>query len=346
MRGALLVGSLLVAFLVMEGAVRLFGSGVSPAPDPGPAAPELSYDERRKPGAEGIFKGQPFRTNRAGFRGPDWERSPSSGVFRIAVTGDSVTMGSGVREEDAYARQLESLLATEPLGEASRFEVLNLGFGGLNAEWVIDRLERAGRVYRFHLAIYGWTPNDIEGPRYVEGTESQRWAAHWEEVGRFQNSPSHLLRSLWPRWQSLRNRIWPLEGGHVQQTRMNYFENPRAWRDFEASLDRFARFAKQHGICGVVFLHPQESDLSDVHELVAGAAISRGLTVVEALPVFRDRPPHELWVSIYDAHPNAEGHRLLARALRDGLEKSLPVSCWSRPIEPVRWDREVEPPSP
>jgi lysophospholipase L1-like esterase len=330
--------SLFVSLLGMELAARFLEPA---AGDDGRARsqePELTYDERRRPSAEGVFKGQPFRTNRRGFRGPDWDAHPEPGVFRIAITGDSVTMGSGAREEDAYAAQLESLLIAEPLGVSTRFEVLNLGFGGLNAEWVIERLEQAGRAYRFQLAVYGWTPNDIQGPSYRKGPESHVWEDHWKEVGRFQHSRSHLLRSLWPRWQSLRNRIHPVQDGHIEETRANYFENPRAWRAFEASLDHFARFTKQRGICGVVFLHPQEADLEDVHELVAGAAIARGLSVVEALPAFRGRTPEDLWVSIYDAHPNAEGHRLLARALRDGLAKNLPESCWEERIELELWD--------
>jgi lysophospholipase L1-like esterase len=70
-------------------------------------------------------------------------------------------------------------------------------------------------------------------------------------------------------------------------------------------------------------LHP----LKPIYERIASAATERGLTVTESFPYFRGHNPKSLHVGPTDTHPNAAGHRILARALLEGLQ-SLPSRCW------------------
>src|SRR5262245_42920123 len=49
-----------------------------------------------------------YRTNAAGYRGPEFRAEKAPGVVRIACVGDSCTFGLGVREEHTWTRQLES----------------------------------------------------------------------------------------------------------------------------------------------------------------------------------------------------------------------------------------------
>ncbi len=46
-------------------------------------------------------------------------------------------------------------------------------------------------------------------------------------------------------------------------------------------------------------------------------------TVQLLFPVLRGHDEESLWVSRLDGHPNGAGHRLLARALLDGLDRSI-----------------------
>ena len=57
--------------------------------------------------ANGLHKGVRYRTNGIGFRGPDYARLPRPGLFRILITGDSVTAGEGVEEELIYSNVVE-----------------------------------------------------------------------------------------------------------------------------------------------------------------------------------------------------------------------------------------------
>lgn len=282
------------------------------------------------PNVRGIFKGAYYRTNSAGFRGPELPLAKASDVFRIAITGDSVTMGSGVREEEAYPARLEALL-NERRGDR-RYEVLNLGIGGLNGEVAVLRLEQIGMPFDPDILVYGCTVNDVEGRRYrrFERDPRQRPLQRILEP-----SPSRLWQLLRPRLDSLRDVVWPADGSYLDELHHNYFENPGAWEDFLSGLDRLAALGRTHRSCAVLFQHSGMYYLNWLHpftrfyERIAEAAEERELRVVPSFPFVRGRDATSLWVSRFDRHPNAAGHELLAEALYAGLEQ-LPAHCWDR----------------
>ena len=115
----------------------------------------------------GIYHEVVHRTNSRGLRGPEYTPRPSPGTFRIGITGDSVTMGSGVREEDVYYVRLEELLNADGTGPPA--EVLNMGMAGINTRVAIERLRRKAAHYKPHLFVYGFTLNDIEGKAERKG---------------------------------------------------------------------------------------------------------------------------------------------------------------------------------
>lgn len=336
-RVALAAASLLLVLLVAEGIARLSWPEVehrAPA-QPSNAESTLSRLDLARPNRSGFFKGTFYRSNRGALRGPEYTEHPEPGGFRIAVAGDSVTAGLAVDEEDTYAQVLERLLneGSDPRADRARsdraYEVVNMGLDGLNAHWVMNRMERASQFYRFQLAVYGWTPNDIEGPHYEEVGRAPGWGEYWAAVARYQNHPSYLVRTLWPRFMSLRA---PKSRPHHEEIRRNYEQNDAAWADFTSALDDLARFTKQRGICGHVFIHSWREELLGVHDRVAEAARERGLSVSRSMPALGGRKPSEFWVSLVDAHPNVAGHALLAQALYDGLHESLPPACWAAQI--------------
>lgn len=328
-----------LVLLVAEVAARILSSreaGVS-ARDLDPTLPKLSRNDLPRANVRGVFKRTYYRTNKIGLRGPDYMQKPYPGTYRIAIGGDSVTAGSGVFEEDAYPRVLEKLMNQAP--GARRIEVINTGLGGLDAEWVVSRLERVSETYRFHLVVYGWTANDIMGPAYRRSPEDEEWS---RQLRRFEQSSSQLLRLLWPKaiWVA---EIFSSPRGIEKEYRLNYFENPDAWAHFVRQLERLAKFADDHGICGHVFLHTRLSKLNDRHAMgdiyqrVAEAARTAGLSVTESFPYHEGRVDSDLWVSRYDPHPNIEGHRILAEALAQGLQRDLPEECWR--VNLKRWPK-------
>jgi len=88
-------------------------------------------------------------------------------------------------------------------------------------------------------------------------------------------------------------------------------------------------------VCAHVFVHTRLEQLVFLHpnrlfyRLIEQEASARGLTVTQSYPKLRWRVAEPLRRSVADAHPNAEGHRLFAEALYEGLRR-LPPRCWEK----------------
>jgi hypothetical protein len=63
-----------------------------------------------KPGQTALTHSFPVKTNSYGLRDHEFPMTPDAETFRILCLGDSLTFGAGVRLEDTYPKQLESLL--------------------------------------------------------------------------------------------------------------------------------------------------------------------------------------------------------------------------------------------
>jgi lysophospholipase L1-like esterase len=278
----------------------------------------------------GFYHGIAFRTNGLGFRGPEFATGPQPGLRRIAIAGDSFVMGWGVAEEDTYAAQLEVLLdAPGPI----RYEVINTGLLDINIDQAMDRLERAVVAYAPSVVVYGATLNDIVGSNYQAIYSPLRAVGLALRYRAQENSPVHLLRFLWPRWVALEQRLSPTLD-YARALHHNYFENPAAWNDYTAALDRFAAIARTHGACALVLVHTNLNQLDsehaflDIYARIEEAAQARGLGARSTFEQHRGRRPLDLKLGLADGHPNPEGHALLAEALFDAVT-ALPDDCWS-----------------
>ena len=283
-----------------------------------------------KPNVRGVHVGVLHRTNSAGVRGPEFAARAPRGTFRIVLAGDSIAMGHGVEEPERYSAVLEALLQREaPPG--ARFELVNVGISGLNVDQIVSRVTRVGMAYHPDLLVYGFTINDIEGRGYRAASDAER-EAHHAELGRFTSSGSFLLRLLWPRAVSASSSLRPMLGSYERVLVENYFHNAEAWGRITRGFDRLAALARERGICVVVFVHPVVHQLTVLHPFqriyrrVEEAALERGFEVVQSFPAFRGRDAALLRFNLIDTHPNPEAHRLLGRALSEGLGR-LPARC-------------------
>ena len=69
--------------------------------------------ELSAPNVRGVFRGHVHRTDAFGFRGPERSAEAAPGTRRILVTGDSIAMGSGVKEAAAFPAAAETWLNLE-----------------------------------------------------------------------------------------------------------------------------------------------------------------------------------------------------------------------------------------
>ena len=338
LRVGLLIGSLALVLAIGEVVARLLlAEREPPRAVTGEALeedlPELNgIFHLSRPNVRGVHKDVLFRTNSKGLRGPEYTAAPADGVFRIAITGDSVTMGSGTPEQRTYSLVLEQMLNAE--GGDQRYEVINVGMGGINTKVAMDRLEMVLAAYRPDLVVYGFTLNDIEGPHYrrlPENDENVR--AFWIQIAEISQSPSYLYRYVWSRLLALRSSLNPSLLSYTRELRENYFDNAEAWADVVAGVERFGELAAENGVCAQILIHThlttldEEHPYLDVYDLIEMTARERGLSVTQSFPAFEGLRGESFWIYFFDPHPNDEGHAIMARALREGLAE-LPADCW------------------
>jgi hypothetical protein len=314
--------------------------------------------EIAKPNTRGVYQGVLYRTNEQGFRGPARSPEAADGVTRILVTGDSVTMGNGVYEEETYSALLASRLSSGGLAARAQdrasadadsaamppptaFEVINLGIAGANIALSMDRLERGIDAYGADLLVYGFTINDIEGPHYRGVPDVERAGRQEKQRGPFPGSRSILLR-----WISARIGVLGAPRSHrdtwyAQEFIENYDNNEPAVAALLAGFDRFASIARERGLCGHVLIHTHLSELGETHAFlpiysrIAEAARQRGLGVVESWPAFRGLDASALWVSPFNPHPGPRAHGILADALAASLIAIAP-RCIAKPADAPR----------
>lgn len=326
--------SLIVGVSMAEGLLRL-QEKYTPPPAVRAREPELDglplikdVFALSKPDQRANYRGVLYTTNSRGLRNAEIPLIKPPDTFRIAAIGDSYTMGSGVRAEQAYPALLEAVLAGSE--GTRRFEVVNLGLSGLSLEQSLNVRVPVGLEYSPDLFLYGFTVNDLEGPNYRAHTRTARVV-----------TGSRLLDLLRERWDYMRDLLWPSPSSYMRELDENYFHNELAWSDFEKALDRLAALARDRDACVVVLIHPQIMLLWPWHPFerhyraVAQAARQRGMFVVDGAPPFLGQDPARYRCGPYDWHPNAAGHAVLADVLVAGMRR-LPSRCWKRGMQESR----------
>jgi hypothetical protein len=244
--------------------------------------------------------GAEVSTNRWGMRDSDYEKHKPPGVYRVALLGSSISMGWGVNDDQTYENLVEERLNEEFAGKAhERIEVLNFavaGYSGFQKLWAFDRaleFEPDVILWEVHATGFTWMVNhlsrviraniEIPYPEVREMLEAQGISARTSGIAmrsQLRQMAPELQRWIWSRMK----RECDKRGITLQVVII-----PRAdqMRIDEEHLAKMADFARDSGL-----------PVFDLSKAFRGATDRRTVAVAPG-----------------DAHPNAEGHRLLADAL-------------------------------
>lgn len=271
-----------------------------------------------------------YTLNRFQSRGPDAVGPKPPGRVRLLLQGDSITFGSGVRDEqDLYSTQL--LASLERLAPG-RFEMAVVAKPGREIDGHLEQLRALGRSVAPDLIVYQWFLNDMElDPSLRPGAPGRFWRA----------LPAHPV--LYERsfaWFFLDNRLTGLLYGMRQASHEAYLlgtfgQDTPAWRRFAALFQDWA--AEATALCPrvTVLLYPEPSGpmgeaypFRELHARVMRLAEPLGVTTVDFVRTLDDlRDPRELrgtYASPFDDHPNAAMHRRVAERLEAHLRATWP----------------------
>jgi lysophospholipase L1-like esterase len=260
-----------------------------------------------------------YRTNSHGLRGPERTIPKPSGVFRIALVGDSVVEGMGLGQEDTIASQLDRVL------EGRNIEVVNAGVRGYNTQAEVELLRLRVLSYEPDVTIVVFTRNDHQSlNRYVGDSWSYR-RPRWSEV---LFSRSHLFRfaAFSLNWFHFRQDLDP-----------DYLEErigkAQARDNVAAGMDELARLSLAHRFRTIVVVWPNFSktinDPPGLLERNSDRMRVETLAARHEIPVVRlseaftrdyvqrggDQPPPRTLYTFDGMHPTPEGAKVAATIL-------------------------------
>lgn len=248
------------------------------------------------PGTSSSVMGKPVRIDRWGYRGPD--RDPDFSRRRILALGDSITFGFGVAEEEAWPAILER--------EIPGVQVWNAGIGNYNTAQELASLSSHVERLKPTEVVLGFFINDFEP---------------------IQRGPSNPI-AQGCLTLALISQIWwgfgdPVLGDFAACYRRAYEEG---WTEWTKAASEGIAYLSRKGIPLEVVLIPELHSLGsdrfdDIYKRVETFFQERGVRVCDAKTRFPASKTggREFWAARDDAHPNAEGHRFIARAVREAF---------------------------
>lgn len=266
--------------------------------------------------------GPTVRVNNVGFR--DRDVPPKDGRYRIAVVGDSFTWGQGVEEKDRFSNLIEQALGPG-------YEVFNFGRPGNNMPEHLQVLTQA-------LAVQ---PDFVLLQLYIND---------WETASMVRPTPPKLLPASVDGYLEKRSIVYDLlrdetvsllEKAGVTDGYVSYMDRnlrdpnlPNAKMAYGQLAEFIDRARAAHVGVGVVLfpapdaLGPRGRDypFGYLHDGTARLCGEKHVLFLDLLPVYSAiDDPKTLWVSPFDAHPNAISNRLAADAILKDFR-----SVWSR----------------
>jgi lysophospholipase L1-like esterase len=337
-RLALLALSALVVLAGLEIWLRGFDRPWDLPLEPHPGSQLLT---RLAPGSSGAVGGAPVRANSAGYRGPERERAKAPGLFRIALLGDSMTFGWGVRDDETFAARLEEKLrAARP---ADRWEVDNFAMIGFNTAQAAEAYLRDVAAYAPDLVLLGFFLNDVEPPVLAGPAAAAANAGGVEEEPSPRREPFSLARTLSrlrttaflkTRAAALARRLGVrARGSNVDRLAALFASRGEGWRACEEALRTLRDATTANGARFATVILPVMVSLDGAyplraaHEQIVATCRAEGIAVLDLLPAFTGRSAAALSVTPLDNHMNREGHEIAAQAIFEWLGASglLPV---------------------
>lgn len=258
----------------------------------------LAYELR--PNLAGYHKLVPFSTNYHGMRDQPCDMAPSKHTNRVAIIGDSFTMGSGVSHEKLFHTIVENRLNT--LSDTLTYELLNFGVGGYGLPEYLAVLKQKVVKFRPSRVVIGFCGyNDHTIPDSMNqhslasiGTKAQGFNACYLK---------QLIRLIFFETNDA-------QGIRYSEDELNYIENNlKRVRDF-AALNEI-----EVSLIYLCNLHKKKeaAQLKNITERL-------GMKFIDTSYRFANTRLSDYSINILDAHPNEEANLIFSEELFRLLE--------------------------
>lgn len=288
----------------------------------------------------------------------DPERQPLAAVadedaVRIAVIGDSFTVGAGVQTVDRYGAQLERMLNAR--AGLKPVKVKLFAHAGTSTYQQLVFLKEALR-WRPDLVVLGICLNDVEDP--VNPGQIAEW-----RLEMLPPPPGPRLAALLRHsaFLSAVYRGWGARAAHrgfLRYYRRIYDPNYSGWIRFRVGIKKFRSACAADNVPFLAVILPLMNDPFEkgryrfefAHEAIRSLLENLGVAHLDALEAFWGKNPLRMAaIPVIDPHPSELAHRIIAETLLDGLlalgylpEDYRLVECGAGDILRARWSRTGE----
>jgi hypothetical protein len=314
--------------------------------------PQLGY--HYQPEFFAHFKGTAYQhilieTNAQGFRDADFAAQPDEGL-RVAVLGDSVVLGPGVKAEERFTHCLDDPTTTPAEHD---WRILNLGvhaysFGHYVTLAELDFLGTEPDAVLLGITLNDFAPMQSVGP----ARRARRHADSWQKPDWVARIQARLGRTYAARFLDeldTRIRYALLSADEREAYHTTWMRSVvEAWQldenreRFAARLDQFTAEVAQRGLPLGFVLFPELNNLRDPEtfdgprQQVRAMLEERGLHYCDPYDDFAHQPDLDSLFLVRDSvHYTAAGHQVLCKAIEHCLDSGeLPAIAAAR-AEPL-----------
>lgn len=284
--------------------------------------------------------------NAKGFRDRVYTPEPPPGTVRVAVLGDSYTMGDAVTLEATYTKRAEAMLAA-----GHKVEVMNCGVSATNTRNQLETLKEVLRDYHPHLVVLSYNINDFQSypvTRFDKLAKAD-YVCTVQPDGRVTVSRDYTLpqqvkvwvrnNSYFYRWLANVWDSWTKQKHGAAE--YDHLTRVQSWVDSDGPAKSFEALEQMRDLCakqGVSFSviilpglldmpptipnmdeYPFKKEHATMHERMTAL----GIEYIDLLPDFAGQGTKELEAHPFDRHYSVKGNEIIARALQKHLEPKI-----------------------
>lgn len=237
----------------------------------------------------------------------NYPATKSAGTYRIITIGDSFTYGENVNTQENYPSQLENLLNTKmQCKNIKKIEVLNLGVGGYDVPYAVERYKLKGQKYNPNLVLWLFIGDDLYRADEELLPLSQKLEAQEKATGEYQKLVKQGV--YYQAWTDAENQIINQAGGKDAMLKLAL-----------KNLNTFNQFYKGP----LVTLTFSLVDNGVKNTLREFASERKDTYYYGNLPNIYTQPN----LYLPDKHPSAQGYTVIANNLYDYLTKNNIIPC-------------------
>ena len=262
----------------------------------------------------------------------------AAGTYRLLFVGDSFTYGSGIEDRSKlFVDLVEQRLNAEALSPGiERYEAFNGGMpGSMTGHWV-DLLKKMANSFQPDMVVAVFFLRDGADPAITSVSLIREI-----EEGMNRLAEESLLYRLSHMYRFFRQRseFKNVSREYLTAIRRAYLGTPAQTQEWQLAKENLLWIKTRSGRSGSRFamvIFPvllelnEDYPLREVCDILQRFCEQHDIPVLSLLPSFMDRDASDLWVSLYDQHPNEKGHTIAAEAITPFIESLLAAPKWKQ----------------